>query len=155
MVSELEWLQKADEKFWLDDALREEESSQFQMKRNLTEINNGSECFSRDERIKHPDQIKNLFKNGNKVSIYGAKLFYAENNLGFNRIGFPLPRGFGNAVKRNACKRYSREVYRKQKSYLNTGYDILLLIYPSENDSFSTRYEQFQILIKKAGLIKE
>ncbi|WP_407429531.1 ribonuclease P protein component [Treponema sp.] len=112
--------------------------------------------FSRKEHIKSPAEFKNLFKNGKKTSVFGAKLFYLPNALGFNRIGFPLPRGFGNAIERNRAKRFSRETYRNLKAHLNTGYDILFLVYPSsEKDSFSTRCVQFRTLCEKAGLIKE
>ena len=110
--------------------------------------------FKRDERIKNPADFKKLFKSGKKISIPGAKLFYLENNLGMNRVGFPLISGYGNAVERNLSKRYSREVYRLLKAHLNTGYDILLLVYPG-NDSFSTRCVQFRTLFIKVGLLKE
>lgn len=110
--------------------------------------------FKRDERIKNPVTFKTLFKNGKRASIPGAKIFYLENNTGMNRVGFPLPRGYGNAVQRNLSKRYSREVYRLLKAHLNTGYDILLLVYPG-NDSFSTRCVQFRTLFQKAGLLRD
>lgn len=110
--------------------------------------------FKRDERIKNPADFKKLFKTGKKISISGAKLFFLENNLDFNRVGFPLIRGYGNAVERNLSKRYSREVYRLIKSHLNTGYDMLFLIYPG-NDSFSSRCDQIRLLCQKAGLIKK
>ncbi|MCQ2601433.1 MAG: ribonuclease P protein component [Treponema sp.] len=110
--------------------------------------------FKREERIKNPADFKKLFKSGNKISIPGAKLFFLENNLGMNRVGFPLIRGYGNAVERNLSKRYSREVYRLLKSHLNTGYDMLFLIYPG-NDSFHSRCDQIRLLCQKAGLIKE
>ena len=104
--------------------------------------------------MKNGLEIKNLFKNGKKVSIFGAKLFLLQNDLGFNRIGFPLPRGFGNAVQRNRAKRFSREAYRILKTHLNTGFDMLLLVYPtSEKDSFSTRCVQLRTLCEKAGLL--
>lgn len=110
--------------------------------------------FKREERIKNPADFKKLFKNGKKISIQGAKIFFMENGLEINRVGFPLIRGYGNAVQRNLSKRYSREVYRLLKSHLNTGYDILFLVYPG-NDSFSSRCDQFRLLLNKAGLFKE
>ena len=110
--------------------------------------------FRREERIKNPADFKKLYKQGKKISIPGAKLFYLENNLEMNRVGFPLMRGYGNAVERNLSKRYSREVYRLIKSHLNTGYDLLFLVYPG-NDSFHSRCEQFRSLCQKAGLLKE
>ena len=110
--------------------------------------------FKREERIKNPADFKKLFRDGKKISIPGAKLFYIENNLEINRVGFPLIRGYGNAVKRNLSKRYSREVYRLLKSHLNTGYDMLILVYPG-NNSFHSRCEEFRLLFQKAGLFKE
>jgi len=110
--------------------------------------------FIRDEHMKRPADIQNLFRNGKKVSVQGAKLFYSLNNRDYNRIGFPLPRGYGNAVERNRSKRYSRETYRTFKTHLNTGYDILFLVYPG-NDSFHSRCEQFKTLCQKAGLLKD
>ena len=113
-----------------------------------------TERFFRAERIKRSAEIRYLFKKGIKVSVSGAKLFFMSNGQSISRIAFPLSRGYGNAVCRNRSKRLSREVYRFYKSYLNTGYDILLLVYPG-NDSFNTRCDQFRTLCKKAGLIKE
>lgn len=110
--------------------------------------------FKRQERIKKPADFKMLFRNGKKISISGAKLFFMENGSEINRVGFPLIRGYGNAVQRNLSKRYSREVYRLLKTHLNTGYDMLFLVYPG-NDSFSARCVQFRLLCQKAGLLKE
>lgn len=108
--------------------------------------------FTRDERVKKYSDIQNLFKKGNRVSVSGAKLFFAPNNAKSNRIAFTLPRGYGNAVERNRSKRISRETYRYFKAFLNTGYDMVLLVYPG-NDSFRTRCAQFRCLCKKAGII--
>ncbi len=110
--------------------------------------------FKKCEHIKRSADIQKLFKEGKKVGIPGAKLFYLENEKNFNRIGFPLPRGYGNAVERNKSKRYSRETYRFFKAHLNTGFDILFLVY-SGNDSFLSRCGQFKTLCRKAGLLKE
>ncbi|MDE6735962.1 MAG: ribonuclease P protein component [Treponemataceae bacterium] len=115
-----------------------------------------SQRFTRDERVKRAGEIKHLFKDGCRVSVAGAKLFYLPNNLPYNRIGFPLPRGFGNAVQRNHSKRLSRESYRSLKAHLNIGFDMLLLVYPaSEKPSFHSRCAQFRTLCEKAGLINE
>lgn len=110
--------------------------------------------FKREEHMKRPADIQLLFKNGKRVSVNGAKLFYMLNGKNINRIGFPLPRGYGNAVERNQSKRYSREVYRLFKSHLNTGYDMLFLVYPG-NNSFQSRCEQFRSLCQKAELLKD
>ena len=109
--------------------------------------------FTRNERVKRSDEIKTLFSKGQKVSIQGAKLFYLKKDSNINRIAFVLPRGYGNAVQRNRSKRLSREAYRYLKSHLNTGYDMLILVYPG-NDSFHSRCELIRYLFMKANLIK-
>ena len=109
--------------------------------------------FKREERIKRPDDIRKLFKEGKKVSTNGAKLFFYANNSEINRICFALPRGYGSSVERNKSKRLSREAYRHLKSHLNTGYDMLILVYPG-NDSFHSRCELIRYLFMKASLIK-
>lgn len=108
--------------------------------------------FTRHERVKKYSDIQNLFKKGKRVSVHGAKLFYLPNDANINRIAFTLPRGYGNAVERNYSKRLSREAYRYFKAFLNTGYDMVLLVYPG-NDSFLTRCAQIRNLCLKAGII--
>ena len=108
--------------------------------------------FTRMERVKKNSDIQNLFRKGKRVSVQGSKLFYMANGMDINRIAFTLPRGYGNAVERNRSKRLSREAYRYFKASLDTGYDMVLLVYPG-NDSFRTRCAQVRKLCLKAGII--
>ena len=151
-----------EEWFSLEEELRDAISFLFQTKRSLTDFKLNrmdtdllkTGFFKREEHIKKPADIQKLFKTGKKFSVKGAKLFFMKNDKNINRIGFPLPRGYGNAVERNQSKRYSRETYRFFKAHLNTGYDMLFLVYPG-NDSFLSRCEQFKTLCIKAGLLKD
>ncbi len=108
--------------------------------------------FKPEEKIKKSSEIRNLFKQGKKVSTNGAKLFVLPNDLSFNRIAFALPHGFGNAVQRNYSKRLSREAYRNLKCNIKSGYDMVLLVYKGD-DFFSSRCNQICSLCKKAGLL--
>ena len=117
MVSAQEWQQKAEEWFLPEEELRDAISFLFQTKRSLTDFKLNrmdtdllkTGFFKREEHIKKPADIQKLFKTGKKFSVKGAKLFFMKNDKNINRIGFPLPRGYGNAVERNRSKRYSRE----------------------------------------------
>jgi len=73
------------------------------------------------------------------------------NGLPHNRIAFTFSRKFGNAVERNHSRRISREVYRRLRSELRQGCDLVLLVYPGR-DVFSVRMEQLRELFSKAGL---
>ena len=109
--------------------------------------------FTRSERVKRSEEIRNLFKNGERITIHGAKLFLIPNNLEKNRIAFALPRNYGNAIKRNRCKRLSREAYRKLKAQLQTGFDMIFLVYPG-SDSYQKRCAMFYTLVQKAGILE-
>ena len=113
-----------------------------------------SERPKKTDRIKKSYDIKNLFKNGKKVSICDAKIFFARNEQNFSRIAFTFPHNFGNAVKRNRSKRFSREVFRSFKTRLYEGFDIVFFVYPVEKESFELRCNQFEKLCKKANLLK-
>ena len=110
--------------------------------------------FTPNVRVKSSEEIRNLFKNGKRITIHGAKLFLLPNNLEKNRIAFALPRNYGNAIKRNRCKRLSREAYRNLKAQLQTGFDMIFLVYPG-NDVYETRCAMLHSLVQKAGILKE
>lgn len=62
-----------------------------------------------------------------------------------------LVRKYGSAVERNRAKRVVREAYRHLKPSLETGYDLIVVLYPHE-DSYHNRVKQLSRLCEKAGL---
>ena len=110
--------------------------------------------FIQEERLKNREQIQLVFKQGKSTAYSGAKLFLLKNELPINRIVFALPRKYGNAVERNRSRRLSREVYRRMRPSLKTGFDLALLVYPGK-DEYKARSEQMRALFKKTGLLVE
>ena len=107
--------------------------------------------FPREERLKGTNEIRETFKRKKCVSCPGAKLFLLKNGLPHNRIAFAFPRKYGTAVERNRSRRLSREVYRLLRNQVRWGYDLVLLVYPGQ-DLFSTRRDQLEKLLTRAGL---
>ena len=107
--------------------------------------------FSRKEKLKRRDEIREVFNRRKGVTCPGARLFILQNGLPYNRIAFTFSRKFGNAVERNYSRRLSRETYRLLRNELRKGYDLVLLIYPGRDD-FSVRKDQMRELFSKAGL---
>ena len=101
--------------------------------------------------MKRRDDIREVFKRRGTVSCSGAKLFTLRNGLPHNRIAFTFPRKFGSAVERNRSRRLSREAYRLLRNELRKGYDLVLLVYPGQDD-FLTRMDQLRGLFSRAGL---
>jgi len=108
--------------------------------------------FTKAERIKSSAAIQTVFRKGKKYSCDGAKLFVMANGMGWNRVVFTFPRGYGSAVERNHSRRLSREVYRVLKARLARGYDLTILVFPGK-DSYAVREQQLSVLFRKAGLL--
>jgi ribonuclease P protein component len=111
------------------------------MKRSLT----------KQERLKKKKDISRVFASSNKVSCFGAKLFYRENGLDTNRLMVTLVRNYGSSVQRNRAKRVMKEAYRLMKASLQTGFDMVIVLFP-HTDTLQNRMNQLQQLCSKAAL---
>jgi len=117
--------------------------------------------FRPEERLKRKSDITRVFKKGRAVSCSGSKLFFLANELPCNRIAITFVRKYGNAVQRNRARRLGREAYRLMKEELQTGYDLVLLIFALKEGSIpgrgslqeSTGY--LKTLFRKAGILRQ
>ena len=83
----------------------------------------------------------------------GSKDFYFCKILCLTIVfAVTLVRKYGNSVERNYSKRVLREIYRNEKNSIRTSFDIVIVLYPGDY-SFRERYDQFQVLIKRANLV--
>lgn len=108
--------------------------------------------FPPQERLKKRDDIQEVFKRKRSVACNGARLFFIKNGLSCCRIAFTFARKFGNAVERNRARRLGREAYRHLRREIKPGYDLVLLVYPG-NDDFQYRQKQLKDLLGRAGLL--
>jgi ribonuclease P protein component len=113
--------------------------------------------FRRREHLKRRDDINRVFKKGRSVTCPGAKLFYLDNSLSYNRIVFTFARKYGTAVERNRAKRLGREAYRLLCGGIKGGFDLVLLVYPpsgqpEQGRDLSGRMKQLKALMARAGL---
>jgi ribonuclease P protein component len=117
---------------------------------------NVSYCFPKGERLKRREDVRVVLKTGILVSCPGARLFFLRKGGTERRIAFTFSRKFGSAVERNRARRLGRESYRHLRGSIKTGYDLVLLVYPSENgyaeNALSFRMTQMRTLLGRAGL---
>jgi len=117
------------------------------MRRNPTE----SCRLEKHERLRKRSDLLNVFGAKNRVGCRGIKLLFRRNELEWNRAAFVAGRGYKSAVKRNREKRRGREIYRRLKSRLAGGYDMIFFLYPGDF-SYWERKEQIEWLLTKSGL---
>ncbi len=84
----------------------------------------------REKRLSKSKDIKNILKNGKRISMNGMSLYILE---GRGRIGFITTRGFKNAVSRNRARRRVRGAFESEEISLDN-YDILFVIRPEVSD---------------------
>ena len=109
----------------------------------------GGGPFPREERLAGAKDIRMTLSSKDRVGTRGAKLFFRLSGLATKRIAFVTARKFGHAVDRNRAKRQGRAAYRANRRRIPDGWDIVFLMYPSEEGAFD-RGEQFYFLIEKA-----
>jgi len=107
--------------------------------------------LSKAERLKKSEEFRRVFGSPLKQSCQGAKLAALSNSLDKLRLGVSLSKKFGNAVERNRAKRQVREIFRLHKHRIQTGYDLVFLVYPG-NFGYHDREKQFLQLLSRVGL---
>ncbi len=101
-------------------------------------------------RIKREKDFQRVFSEGQSVSNEFLLIKYCYNDLGRPRIGIIASKKFGKAHVRNRFKRYTREVFRTNKS--QNGIDMIVIPKKGlkdhfENINFDTFRSSFLFLL--------
>ena len=83
--------------------------------------------FKKSQRLLSNDDFKAVLAHNCFASNELMKLFVAENQLGFPRLGISVSKSCGGAVLRNRLKRLAREAFRLEQHNIPAGYDYLLI----------------------------
>ncbi|MBP2072113.1 MULTISPECIES: ribonuclease P protein component [Thermoanaerobacterium] len=87
-----------------------------------------SEVYIHDMvKIKRSSDFKNVYRYGKSISNQYIVMYYLENNLGINRVGFSVSKKVGKSVIRNRYKRLLYENFRLLDRDLFKGYDIIFI----------------------------
>lgn len=148
MDSALEWLQKADARFLLEEEPREDIALPSVMRRSLTKT----------ELLRKKDDIDRIFKYGDKFSCLGMRLISLKNDLGYDRFIIIPAKHYGRAVDRNLLRRRAKEIFRNyegrhlcQEITTETTKDYVLIVYPGKVSSFSLLESGFISLLDRSN----
>lgn len=76
------------------------------------------EALPREARLAKRREYLRVYEQGRKLFSRYAVLFFADNGLPHSRIGITATKKLGKANVRNRLKRWTREVYRRQREPL-------------------------------------
>jgi ribonuclease P protein component len=83
--------------------------------------------FTKEERIKHPQDFRRVMKLGKRLQSKHFILFLWENDTGSHRFGVVVKKEIGPATYRNRMKRYLREFFRLHKHQIRGSLDMVIL----------------------------
>jgi ribonuclease P protein component len=78
-----------------------------------------SEALPKERRLAKRREFLRVYEAGRKLFSRYSVLFYAANDLPYSRIGITATKKSGKANVRNRLKRWTREVYRRQRGPLD------------------------------------
>jgi ribonuclease P protein component len=77
-----------------------------------------SEALPREKRLAKRREFLHVYETGRKLFTRNCVLFFAANDLPYSRIGVTATKKLGKANVRNRLKRWTREIYRRQREPL-------------------------------------
>lgn len=104
--------------------------------------------FTWKDRLHRKGEFSTVIQNGRRYSTAGLILWVYQNpseSFQGPRLGFAIPRAFGNAVMRNRLKRLLREVFRLHKMGLPRGVDM---VFSARTRIAPLRYQTIEPLVK-------
>ena len=77
-----------------------------------------SEALPKEKRLAKRREFLRVYETGRKIFSRYSVLFFAANDLPYSRIGITATKKLGKATLRNRLKRWTREVYRRERDPL-------------------------------------
>jgi ribonuclease P protein component len=84
------------------------------------------ETFPKALRLLKRSEFRRVYERGERRSAPLGVVFYCSNGLSRTRLGITAPGRLGGAVLRNRVKRRVREVFRRNRTKIPAGWDIVV-----------------------------
>lgn len=107
--------------------------------------------FPKKKRLARGEQFKAVLAQGVCMSNGLLRLYMAENDCGYPRLGISVGREWGGAVVRSRLKRVLREVFRQSQEEIPAGFDYLVMLSRSRSDK-SDKAERAKEIVGRLAL---
>jgi ribonuclease P protein component len=102
-----------------------------------------SEALPKHRRLAKRPEFVRVYEAGRKQFSRFVVLFFAGNDLQNSRIGITVTKKVGKANIRNRLKRWTREVYRRQREPLGLDAHALDIVVNVKPSAAQTTFEEF------------
>ena len=105
----------------------------------------GPTALPKEKRLAKRREFVRVYETGRKLFSRYSVLFFAANDLAHSRIGITATKKLGKANVRNRLKRWTREVYRRQREPLGIdrqALDIVVNVKPNAADATFQDYSR-------------
>lgn len=97
----------------------------------------------KSRRLAKRTEFVRVYETGRKVFSRYAVLFFAANGLPHSRIGITATKKSGKANVRNRLKRWTREVYRRQRESLGIDARAIDIVVNVKPNAAETTFDEF------------
>ena len=109
-----------------------------------------SEALPKSRRLAKRPEFVRVYETGRKHFSRYAVLFFAGNDLQNSRVGITVTKKVGKANIRNRLKRWTREVYRRQREPLGLDAQPLDIVVNVKPTAVETTFQDFSRDLTKA-----
>jgi ribonuclease P protein component len=102
-----------------------------------------AEALPKAKRVAKRRDYLRTYETGRRIFSRYTTVFFAPNERGLSRVGVTATKKLGKANVRNRLKRWTREVYRRQRGPLGLdekNLDIVVNVKPSAADATFVEY---------------
>ena len=102
-----------------------------------------SEALPKERRLAKRREFVRIYDTGQKHFSRYTVLFFAANGLTHSRIGITATKKLGKANVRNRLKRWTREVYRRQREPLGIDARMLDIVVNVKTNAAAASFEDY------------
>jgi len=109
-----------------------------------------SEALPKEKRLAKRREFLHVYETGRKLFSRYCVIFASDNNLPFSRLGITATKKLGKANVRNRLKRWTREIYRRQREPLGIDQNALDLVINLKPSAAEAEFRDFSSDLERA-----
>lgn len=110
----------------------------------------GSQALPRSVRLTKRREFLHVYESGRKLFSRYTVLFFVANALPHSRIGITTTKKIGKAHLRNKLKRWTREVYRRERQPLSFDDRTLDVVVNVKPNAATAEFDDYSVDLSRA-----